>query len=157
MIRRINNILRSIFISVEMICVLFLVALYQYVPNFYLKIGQWYLNEGNWIVGVGINSGLLVFSLAQAKEILFPVNNSMNLLRGWPNYILLKDTSLVGIFYCAITTLFAFMGFIFKKDINSGFLGLLFLSDLAVSIIATGSLYFAHINVKIFLEQSETS
>ncbi len=152
---RIYNLLRSILISFEFLCMLSLIAFFQYVPNFYLRVGQWYLDEANWIIGVGVNSGLLVFSLAQAKDVLFPINSSMASLRGWPSYILLKDTTLVGIFYSAITTLFALFIFIFKKDINGSLLGLFFLINLLVSLFAVVSLFLAQINIKILLEQSQ--
>ena len=149
------NMLRSSFVSIELLCGLLFVASFQYLPNLYLKIGQWYLNEASWIIGVGVNSGLLVFSLKPAKDILFPINNSMKQLCGWADYILLKDTTFVGVFYCAITALFALLVFIFRRDINNNLLGLFFLMNLGVSITAVVSLLLAQINIKILLEQSQ--
>lgn len=133
-----------------------LFALNYYVPKIFKSIGQWYITDANWIIAVGINSGLLAFSLTQAKEILFPTNNTLGLLKKWPDYVLLKDTTLVGIIYCGLCAICSFFVFIFKKELSE-YLGLLFLINLAISITASASLVLAHWNVKIIVGQSEES
>jgi hypothetical protein len=154
---RIINILRSIFVSPEMLLIVIILAANCYMPSFVLKIGDWYKHKSDWATGVAINGGLLVFSLLQAKEVLFPINNSMGILDKWQGYVLLKDTTLIGVAFCFLATIAAFLIFIFKDEIGSGILGCFFLINLSVPMIAIATLFLAKINIKMFIEQSQKS
>jgi len=152
MISRINNLLRSIFISPEIVVGLVLCLISQSCHSWVDAIGQWYFEQGNWAIGIA-SFGILVFSASLVMDILFPSKDMINHLKDWPDYLKLKDTVFLGLAWCLIGAVGGLMLFILRAKTPVPLIGLFFLESLCIPLVSAIALFMAKVNIRFILAQ----
>ena len=153
MINRILNIIRTIAISPEALLLALNGFLYVYFPVIYSKVGQWYLRDANLTTGVLPITGILIYSAAQAKSILFPGDTSKK-LNGWPDFFKLKDRVIIGLIFSSTAVLVSFFMLVFKDELPATYAGLIFLASLSVATSCLASMFLAQLSIKVLLDHN---
>lgn len=152
--RKLVDIIRLIFISVEFLYVILLFALVYFIPSWFSLLGtQFHNNTDIWKYIPVIPVALAGFAVTYSWKILHPLENSSNrILYEWEYYWMLKYRVVASIIICAVCVVCSISIWLFSSKLTSKFLGVLFLASSGVSAIVIFNQLLAAFKIKEILE-----
>lgn len=152
--RRLLDIFRLIVISPELLILLVILIVAQYVPAIVETTSN--AIRGNLMIGVGGAAAplaMLAWGWTQCWHLL-SLSGTQRVLRDWPDYLMLKDRAIACLAWCGIGSGVGFVGFAFVSGNlhqNSG-VGL-FIGGILAASAATVSLGLARLRLRELLDR----
>lgn len=143
--------IRTFFISVEVLALLLSLAIYLYWEDgLRVVFESKQLNQDalKWLTLVPVS--IAVWTLKEARDVIFPDERSAKTLSKWPSYWKLKAHFYVGINFCVLLVMPCILIWFFDELKNFQFAWAFFTFTLALAINA-GSFYLAKIQLKSIL------
>lgn len=151
--KRILNILKSIFISFEVVCILLVLNIFLKNQQIFYRFTKEVLeiNSISLFILLGLPAAFISFTVKQFTRILEPKEDIKKLVN-WDDYCLLKDTIWVATIWIGFSVLFTIILFIKKED---NLISTLYVAFNLAAIISCITLLNASFTVKEILAKYE--
>lgn len=152
--KRINNLLRSIFIGPEFLIILLSIFLFYFYKEFYILLTTKLIENNGRIIQyfLPIVTSCLVASFLFFEKIRLPKDDNKYFLN-WKEYTILIDTAYIGLCYNLISTITTFIIYIYYKDIKEEFISSIFLASILIIFISTFTMFLAKIKIRELIER----
>jgi len=144
------ELLRIVVISPELLLVLVILGLAEYYPLPLSKIGSKIKTDQElWKYLPVIPTTILVWALAQTKDILFPHGSSSNReLLDWPLYWKLKLRVVVSLSIIMLSIISSLAVWFFKNEVSDLRIGVVFCISALVSVIVAVTIWLAVVMIR---------
>ena len=150
--KRLSNILRTIFISPEFIALFLIYILLLYFPSKFDEIGESFIKPNEYIKYIAflptLFTGIIFTNII--KSILLPEEKNKALYQ-WENYILLRDRVIIGVLISILCSVSCVLIFLFQNNIEKKYSAFVLISSIVISGICTFTMYFASIVIREIL------
>ena len=146
----------AVFVSPEFLIVAIFLGLYEIRPVWFHLLGVRLSRSPEAIKWVSLApAGVLVFALSCAKDTFLPKAPKPEILAGWSDFWVLKNRILIGLAYVFGTVCITVGIWIVGFDIGRASLSALYFGALAVNLVATGTLWYASVQIGIRLRRAK--
>ena len=148
------NILQSIFISLEFLITIVLYILYFLRIVKFDEIGYFLFHDNVIVMGITILLPIALFcgALNFQKVLLQPEENN-KILYNWPDYEKFKITTYVGIIFCILPIIPAFISWVRFSYYCMYDVGFYYILLTTISFISVAELYAAQYEIKRILQK----
>lgn len=150
--------LYGIFVSPEFIVVLAIVWLTLYPPNIVVGFAEATTVSGPDAVKYValLPVGIFVWCLAEAKGILFPVEDTKAILVDWPRYADLRVRVLTGLGYLALFTVVSFTAWAYSSHFRNSTCAVAMIVAVVGSLVSGCTFFLASIFVRSIVKRAST-
>ncbi len=151
---KILEIIKLLFVSIEAVFLLALIAAMQFYPGVFEHIGnQFKANNEVWKFIPTIPLVICGFSIQYAWKILNPINSASNrILHEWPNYWKLKVRVISSIFICIACVVASLIVWIYAPSLSAKITGATFIASCCVALIVASNQLLAAFKVRELME-----
>ena len=150
--KRFFNILKTIFISPEVLALILVYTLFLYFPYKFHEIGESFVKPNEYIKFIAllptVFTGIIFTNII--KSILFP-EEKRKALYEWKDYFLLRDRVVIGVLISILCSTSSILIFLFQSDIEKKYIAFVLISSILISGICTFTMYFASIVIREIL------
>jgi hypothetical protein len=149
-----RDLILALFVSPEFVIVAACFAWYEIAPGSFHVLGDSLSARDEAFKWLSLApAAVLVFALKCAKDALLPKVEGAEALAGWPDFYVLKNRVLVGLFYvfaavCTTVAIWASGG-----DISRASLSAVYAGALCVNLAAAATVWYASVQVGIHLRR----
>lgn len=156
--KRILDNLRIVVISFEALWVVGCFLINTRYSTFLGNIAERVLKSDSLTVVIWVAPvGLLVYSMSVVRLLLSPDGDRHRRIAKWPDFPRLWDRTIIALAWCSIAFVPLLITAILKDKISVSTVGFAIAMGLGVSVISTGSLYFASLKIKWILDSASPS
>lgn len=152
--KRITDILISIFISVEFLVGFLFFLAYQTCPNYFDLLGTRLTQNSDFIKYLTfIPVGLLAIIMKDKKDLLFPDHVSNEILQEWPDFHMIEDRYYLTLFFILVCFLSCGGIWALNFKLSSGLYFAIFIAAVTISVITFVHYHYATIKIRRILSK----
>ena len=152
--KRITDILISIFISIEFLVGCLFILAYQTYPNFFDLFGTRLTQNSDSIKYLAfIPAGLLALMIKGKKDLLFPSNISNEILQEWPDFYMIEYRYYLTLIFILVCSFICGGIWAFNFKLSSGLYFVTFIAAVTISVITYAHYHYATIKIRRILSK----
>jgi len=142
----------AIFVSVELVAVLFAGGLAFWCPMFVIRIGELFTQGWQmYCVLVGLPLGGLIFGAETLHSLLHPKGAEQKGFYKWPDYPLLRYYGYIPLFLCLLGAATALVFLIMPQSLTKLLIGTIYLAITLAWIVSIITLKMAQLRIEALL------
>jgi hypothetical protein len=153
--KMLRDLVLAIFVSPEFLIAAAALVLYEVAPSVFRVLGDSLSSRNEAFKWVSLApAAVLVFTLKCAKDALLPKDERAELLAAWPDFYILKNRVLVGLFYVFATVCATVGVWASGADIKRVSISGAYAAALAINLTAAATVWYASVQVGIHLRRA---